>query len=380
MTELPKSVREALARAQAPAAPHPDADLLTAYAENSLGATEKQRVTEHVAMCAECREVLFLAQPEPASPQIVAKPAAGRRFGWMAWASVAAVTVVVGSAVVIQHEKVTKIEQPVTVATDTKPADIPSESVEHLRVAPPSSEPKSPAKSQERDQLAVVRRQNKPIALPEPPKPNLARNSEIAAVDEKKDAAGKVGGLVADQAPQNYQSAIGGKQAVSGPAQTANANVTNVYTAQNTAPTAAPMQKARKAEVSREAAAPPTAFGYSQSTTGMMKLQAARAHWRISKAGGLERSFADNDWTPVSVSNGVVFRVISIVGNVVWAGGTNGALYVSRDGGTNWTLIKLDTTADITTIHFDDDVNGKIQTADGKTWKTSDAGNSWTSQ
>lgn len=377
MTELPKSVRKELARAHVPATPHPDADLLTAYSENSLGAAERQLVTEHVAICPECREVLFLAQPEPATAQIVAKPA-GRRFVWMAWASVAAVTVVVGSAVVIQHQKVTKPEQPVTVATETKRADIPTEPVEHAKAVPPGSEAKSPARSRERDQLAVTQPLDKPTATPESPKPNLASSDEVAVLNEKsKDASAKVGGPVADQAAQNY--AIGARQA-SGPAQAANTNVTNVYTAQNTAPAAVPMQKARKAEVSREAAAPPTAFGYNQAAGGMTKPQAARAHWRISKAGGLERSFADNDWTPVSVGNGAAFRVISIVGNVVWAGGTNGALYVSRDGGANWAPIRLDTTSDVVSIHFDDEVNGKIQTADGKTWKTSDAGNRWTSQ
>jgi photosystem II stability/assembly factor-like uncharacterized protein len=212
------------------------------------------------------------------------------------------------------------------------------------------------------------------MATAEEPEVNPPPRNEVAALDKKsKDAAGKAGGLVADQATQNYQNSIAARQAASGPAQNTNANVTNVYTAQNTAPAAAPMQKTRKAEAARDTS---TAFGYAQPAE-MMKLQPARAHWRISKAGGLERSYSDNDWTPVPVGTTTVFRVVSIVGNVVWAGGTNGALYVSRDGGTNWVPIKIDTTADIVSIHFDDDLNGRIQTSDGKTWKTSDSGNSW---
>jgi hypothetical protein len=292
----------------------------------------------------------------------------------MVWASVVAVTVVIGSAVVIQQEKAKKGEPPVLVATDSKPANIPARTVESLKETSPSNEAKKPNILRERDRLAIVRPPAKPMATAEEAEVNLPPSKEIAALDKKsKDAAGKSGGLVADQTAQNYQNAIGGRQAVSGPAQNTNANVTNVYTAQNTAPAAAPMQKTRKAEAARDTS---TAFGYAQPAE-MMKLQPARAHWRISKAGGLERSYSDNDWTPVPVGTTTVFRVVSIVGNVVWAGGTNGALYVSRDGGTNWVPIKIDTTADIVSIHFDDDLNGRIQTSDGKTWKTSDSGNSW---
>ena len=374
MTELPKSVRDQLAQTQVPATSHPEADLLNAYSENSLGAAERQRITEHLTTCSECREVLFLSQPEPASTQFVAKPARAHRPGWMVWASAVAVTVVIGSAVVIQQEKAKKVEQPVLVASESKPANIPAQTVESLKETPPSNERKKPNVSPERDRLEIVRPPTKPMATAEEPEVNPPPSNEIAALDKKsKDAAGKAGGLVADQATQNYQNSITARQAASGPAQNTNANVTNVYTAQNTAPAAAPMQKTRKAEAARDTS---TAFGYAQSAD-LMKLKSARAHWRISKAGGLERSYSDNDWTPVPVGTTTVFRVVSIVGNVVWAGGTNGALYVSRDGGTNWVPIKIDTTADIVSIHFDDDLNGRIQTSDGKTWKTSDSGNSW---
>jgi photosystem II stability/assembly factor-like uncharacterized protein len=82
----------------------------------------------------------------------------------------------------------------------------------------------------------------------------------------------------------------------------------------------------------------------------------------------------------VLVGADVTFRVISVVGNVVWAGGNHGALYVSRNGGVDWAPVKFDSTADVVSIHFDDEVNGKIQTSDGKMWKTADGGNSWKQQ
>jgi hypothetical protein len=109
MTELPKSVREQLARAQS-GTQHPDADLLTGYSENTLTAAERQSVTEHLASCSECREVIFLAQPETAAAQVVVAPARPKRLNWMAWASVAAVIVVVGWAVVLRCNEMQRVD------------------------------------------------------------------------------------------------------------------------------------------------------------------------------------------------------------------------------------------------------------------------------
>jgi hypothetical protein len=373
MTELPKSVRDGLARAQTPATSHPDADLLTAYSEDSLGATERQRVTEHVAACAECREVLFLAQPDVEQEQIVAKPVAARRFAWMAWASVAAVIVVVGSAVVMRQEKAAMIEPPTTLATATKPSDAPQREKDKITEYAPAA--KVPARTREEDKLAIVRPPASPLPTGGTPVKEPATRDE-----KKKDESPNPAGLSANEsAQQNMQGVIAGKQFPSGPANSANSNVANVYTAQNTAPVPAPAQKVqRKAEAAHDAIVPRTAFGYSMDEAARQEL--GRAHWRISKAGGLERSYINDDWKPVSVGAGTTFRVISVVGNVVWAGGNHGALYVSRNGGIDWAPVKFDGTTDIISIHFDDELNGKIQTSEGKTWKTTDAGNIWTSQ
>src|SRR5512143_2460847 len=101
MTGLPKFVRDQMGRTPAPTS-HPDADLLTAFSENALSVQERQQVVEHLAACADCREIIFLTQPEAAETQTVLAPKT-RRFTWMAWASVAAVVVVVASAVILQH-------------------------------------------------------------------------------------------------------------------------------------------------------------------------------------------------------------------------------------------------------------------------------------
>src|SRR5215467_8277455 len=80
MRELSNLLRQRLGaqnNAENGAGVHPDADALTAYSEQLLPAPERQRVTRHLASCADCREVLALSQAElpAAEMQPVLKPA-----------------------------------------------------------------------------------------------------------------------------------------------------------------------------------------------------------------------------------------------------------------------------------------------------------------
>src|SRR5215472_3297892 len=68
MMDVPKIVLERL-RGSAKFGEHPDADLLTAFAEQALGKHERLRVLEHLARCPECRDVVSVAQPEASEMQ-----------------------------------------------------------------------------------------------------------------------------------------------------------------------------------------------------------------------------------------------------------------------------------------------------------------------
>src|ERR1700686_3077508 len=56
MTEVPKIVYDRL-RAAVPERAHPDVDLLSAFAEQALSATEREGVLQHLALCGDCRWV-----------------------------------------------------------------------------------------------------------------------------------------------------------------------------------------------------------------------------------------------------------------------------------------------------------------------------------
>lgn len=86
---------------------HPDADSLTAFAEQLLPPAERDQILAHMSTCSRCREVVFLAlhaasegQPSPKTP--AAAPAAWfNAWKWM-WIPAAAFAGFIGIAVV-QH-------------------------------------------------------------------------------------------------------------------------------------------------------------------------------------------------------------------------------------------------------------------------------------
>ena len=87
-------------------------------------------------------------------------------------------------------------------------------------------------------------------------------------------------------------------------------------------------------------------------------------------------------WQVIPVAKGMTFRAVASVGPQVWVGGTGGALYHSSDAGEHWQQLKptsdgVALKADIVSLKFADAQNGKLTTADGATWTTSDGGQTW---
>ncbi len=80
-----------------PVGPHPDADLLSAFAENALLDTERAQLLQHLEACANCRDIVYLAMPGSTDLQKVLslRPS---RSSWFAlrWGALAASIVVAG--------------------------------------------------------------------------------------------------------------------------------------------------------------------------------------------------------------------------------------------------------------------------------------------
>lgn len=119
MEDVPKIVLKRLQETAA-AETHPDANLLTAFAEESLAESERARVVEHLAQCSDCREVVELAVPASESVALVAAAAIASspsRSGWLNWPglrwSVAAAGIIaVISIGIVQYRQTRKSETP----------------------------------------------------------------------------------------------------------------------------------------------------------------------------------------------------------------------------------------------------------------------------
>jgi len=87
------------------AGPHPDADLLSAFAENALPEAERRHVLAHLADCGGCREVIFLfSLPQPADEQKVLIPRPRRWHMSLRWGSAVASIVILAGVFAARRE------------------------------------------------------------------------------------------------------------------------------------------------------------------------------------------------------------------------------------------------------------------------------------
>ena len=109
MPNVPKFVVKRLGELPpALAGSHPDADLLTAFAEQSLAGRERALVMEHLAICGDCRDVIAMALPATEIIDHTAPAGSTARTGWfgwpfLRWGALAAGVVAVISVGVLQY-------------------------------------------------------------------------------------------------------------------------------------------------------------------------------------------------------------------------------------------------------------------------------------
>lgn len=83
---------------------HPDAEVLSAFAENALPASERETVLQHLSTCSDCREVVFLAAPMAAESQQVASAPRSRPVFALRWGTLAACLVIAAVFLVSRHQ------------------------------------------------------------------------------------------------------------------------------------------------------------------------------------------------------------------------------------------------------------------------------------
>jgi len=379
-------LRAELAGSQQPGT-HPDADLLSSFAEGSLLPRERESVLAHLALCIRCREVLSTATN--AAPELVAeaelelqakprpepllRPVRFPLRSWLPWVAAAACVLVAGSSVLFHVQNTPAGGAPsVESARTANP-----ETLQASRTAtqtPPPEEKIAPHKKSRH----VVRGEITP---------RRAENSTDAAASAGRLPAVRTPEQRAQAMPPHTKPANSSDQAVVGSV------VSSVPEAVSTGPQASgPAAGLKKYQANSEeiagakAASSSDAFSDGASVPTMRKAftaNAARPHWRINDIGQLERAFGVGSWQAVPMPDAAESKlhVVSVSGSEVWAGGENLRLDHSSDNGETWKSIKLPAKNGyehtITHIRFRSAQLGVIDSDDGTSWITTDGGRTW---
>ena len=401
MTEISQIVRQRLKVSEAAAAPsHPDADLLTAFAEQALAAPDRARVIQHLAQCGDCREIVALALPAEAEVAAVGK--GGVRRHWfqlpaLRWAAVAAGIAVAVSVGTLEHRNKLKI-------AGFKAASHP-EIVAALQ-APPAMNVRTEASAPSPESKKLAARKVEKISGDA----GLAGDRATELADNLASAAPRVASRVLDQpAPSPRPAVPSARETVE--VATANVPQNEMGSDRQVVSRAKPAP----AQQTITGTIPHTMLIQNLTTAQTVSSPKTVPRWTIGADGTLQRSFNGGaSWQVVNVpgndsanANLMLaeqtaesakgagkgldkkvagpaggFRAVAANGAEVWAGGSGGVLFHTVDAGNSWARVQpvyegIVLGGDIVGIQFSDAQHGQISTSTGELWTTSDSGQTW---
>jgi hypothetical protein len=383
-TDVPNIVTRRLqaAKTGVPEEAHLDPDLMTAFVEKALPQREHSRTLEHLAHCANCREVIALSLPE--QPDIAAAtpiiPARATWLSWpvLRWGTLAACVVVVGAAVTL-HYQLIRAGQPSITASST---DAPTARSQFSQ---------APAGESARDTKQVA------AQVPPEPQKSEARLDRPAPTERTGDGNSAIQGNI---------PAAGNKLQAEHEAAPAHRQTEDVAGASpllaNAEPAADSSQLVPGRAKDEFDAFPAAKTGMSlngtidtakqPTPTSAMIARAATVpanvtpRWTLTSDGMLQRSIdSGKTWETILVASPGTFRALTANGFDIWVGGAKAALYHSIDAGQHWMKVQPaaadeSLTADIIGIEFTDLLHGTLTTADQQAWITADAGQTWQKQ
>jgi|ERR1017187_4715389 hypothetical protein len=442
MMEVPKIVYDRLRAASlervgpgptAPAQAHPNADVLTAFVEQALSASERDSVLEHLARCGDCRELLALALPPadivaaPIAIETDADRATGPRagapaphklnFAWstlawptLRWAALAAGVAVAAAVLLLHPGKLNQVAQPSANRTAVPVASGPQIATS-IATSPAAS---SPVATPSTDQLAVLAKTGEPQPKPElraskklkagqavmPPHPAeygmlLADNKKDSGQSDKAPAAPSAGvrafnydapaGRGANDTVE-VSGATGGVETESSSLKVMAQNEMPVVKAKP-APPGIEGNRLQKAEAP---AGPGTAMLQARNvmsksaaklTSSAAPALAHNATWAIT-AGVLQRSLDSGQSWQEALRVDHPLLCYASHGQDVWAGGQAGTLFHSADSGVTWLQVQpsikaLPLTSDITHIDVRDAAEVVLSTTNHEVWSSADSGKTW---
>ena len=352
MEKVPQIVSERL-RTLAVTAEHPDADMLTAFSEHSLREAERTSVLEHLAKCAECREIVALALPVTEPVQEVLRPAPKRWLTWpvLRWSLVSAGVLIVGAFGVLRYQR--QQHAAATMAYNSHAETVQAVQKESAPLPAATQNDQPPTEARDKDQgaasdltqteraRALAKREDIPSYNERFSNPNVQTHSSGAAIGGAVQHGPRVQWNSAQQLANNAQQnnlprsaaapaapPVPGKQTGMQVAQSQQLDA-NVQSVMETAPVLegqslqqqasnggsaeSKVEKAKpagtalispKKVIAREMEPPSVAAGARISGQLASASPSSPVRWTINTAGGLQRSFDQGStWQDVDVNS-----------------------------------------------------------------------------
>ncbi len=395
---------------------------------------ERTQVLNHLAHCAECREIAAFTLPAESAVAERDRLEAGRRWSpWLVlrWGAMAAVLGAL-AIVVVLHPRLWKGHPELSQRTHPEVPAVSSSAPQSVAPTPSAQSSSITAKAQghtearessneltatgnasrsrrelglnDRAARAQAKQQTRLMAESRPPAVFRTEGAPAASVEQKKGEEGpEIATEAAPASPPLPAAApaapVTSEEVTKASADSQVGRESLRITRQNVAVAggnagASPAQAASVQVAPRAPAQAPVRLAAQAPTLEMrasskglgFAMRPPAALWSVSAEGKVQHSTdGGKTFKPVEVAHGIKFGAIATLGNDVWAGGEGGALYHSADGGATWNRTGISSqgnavTESITAIQLHDPQNLTITTTSGTKWVTADGGQNWRKQ
>lgn len=336
---------------------HLDAETVAAWMDGGLDKASLAAAEAHASNCERCQALLAtVVKTEPAAALGTRHQAPGTTSIWKWWmAPIAATAAAVTLWMVVPQEQ---LQQTATSAPTIERAPAEPARDEATPAAPPAPAPATPgARRNARDDQSVEAKRTADVELRQAQKPQAPREQLGAA-------AGNLADATAGKARTEARTEARFERAETPPPARAPAAAPAAA-----APAEAALQEGAKVAQLRKQAAPLVVVS-----------PAPRFRWRVSVEGIEFSQDGGRTWLPVRLPQGEVITAGSAPAPLVcWLVGRRGVVLVATDG-TNFTRIPFPEPVDLTAVSSSELRMVTVTTADGRVFRTENAGRTWQRQ
>ena len=335
-----------------------DGETLAAWTEGSLRAADAAAVERHVADCARCRALM--ASFVRTTPPVPVAETLWRRWH-LAWAVPLATAATAAAIWVALPDNgaapLTPSQETNTLARDERSAS-PSSAPAAESVPSPAPPPAS---------VSAIRPQEEKAKLAESTNNETRQRTDRSASREFADLQAP------GSAPPVPQAEASPPAAPAPPAASVAAPT----------PAAAAAERGEadsKKEVAANSGLAPLAAARRAFAPNQIVAADGTTRWRIINGQQVERSTnAGANWTPAAItSTGALSAAAAPSATVCWIVGSRGGVYLTTDG-TRFVRVPFPEIIDLTSVSATDALTATVSSADGRSWRTTDQGKTWSS-